>query len=217
MLDTAYVYTYFDDNQKYILEYNKLQKNTPIKIQLTADSKVLARFNDLFRSIGVYKQTICQTSILDDIKSDISFLQSEFNRYIKSNVIDNASITYGQYEKSVLGTNFDLINNKKMETSLNLKVSFDIYCKDLMRKYSISRVVFDSLVMPYIRKIYLDESDVSEDLFKLTCAFEKSKIGKESKQESSFYQLEKSYEVGMTTSDRSFKKISHKFFDDLIA
>jgi type III restriction enzyme len=200
IIDTAYVYTYFAENKKYIEEYEKSKELTiPIKCELNViKNENLELLNKQFEELKIKKETI-ETKELKNLLTNfdrVKSLQLDFFDFVEQRR-NKLSISqkYINYKKQINNHSVGTIYSSESNNVVNLTVSFDIYCKEMIAKHSLSRVIYDTLIIYYKERAKLSNDDMAEGLFEVTKEFEISQSKKIKSISEDVFKLKDHYEI----------------------
>jgi superfamily II DNA or RNA helicase len=179
ILDNGYVYTYFDQNIDLINECKKLNEPSAIRLRISPEPTRLTLFNSALTKAQLNNRSVKSVqlkSVLKDMAT-VSSHQIMFEDLANaSNIVALSKIT-PNYTKLVSGRKHDLINNEFTDGEIaTLATSEDYYCKEMLDKHGLSRIVFDAVVMPYIKKnLSIDKGEkIPEKLFEVAAQYEQS-------------------------------------------
>jgi len=200
ILDTAYVYTYFEDNKKFIEEYEG-SKDLPIPLRCELKSindLSLSELNKAIDNAKIKKETI-QTNELRNLLADfdrVKILQNDFKIYVAKNISKlTSSQKYISYKKNIVNHNIGTIHSSQTNNVVGLNVSFDIYCKEMISKYSLSRIIYDVLIIKYKEDVCLSNDDMPEGLFQVAKEFEELNSNKVKSISTNIFSLQPSYDI----------------------
>lgn len=215
ILDTAYVYTYFDENKKFIDEYEQ-SKDLPIPIR--CELKVVNEFNflklnEVFNQIKIKKETIKTTELKSSLNDfhRVKVSQQDFSNYVKQNIktLSNSQ-KYIHYKKNIINHNVGTIHSSQTNNVVGLNVSFDIFCKEMLNKYSLSRIIYDTLIIKYKEDNCITNDDMPEGLFQVAKEFEELNSKKVKSICSDIYTLQSSYDIPKEKGELpKYKKNTH--------
>jgi len=102
---------------------------------------------------------------------------------------------YINYKKQINNHSVGTIYSSESNNVVNLTVSFDIYCKEMIAKHSLSRVIYDTLIIYYKERAKLSNDDMAEGLFEVTKEFEISQSKKIKSISEDVFKLKDHYEI----------------------
>ncbi len=217
IIDTGYVYTYFADNKRYMDEYEKNNEmNIPIRcVHKVVDVNNLTLLNKALSEYGIRKQVIT-TEELKNLVVDIDrvrVLQKDFVNFVnqRKNIL-SSSVSYANYRKPIVNHNLGTIYDSQSENTVYLKISFDMYIREMITKYAISRTIYDSLIIYYKEIEKITNDDMPEGIFTLAKEFDLLHTKKESLTLEKVFQLNDVYDISKS-AELKFTKNTHGSVD----